>query len=108
MSPDDSSNWTFVRAFLFVAFSENQFLLTISLFTFIYEKTHEKVFEKSKSAEKFPACLKYFDGKINIQFPIRSGYLLLVRMFTFRKIVSGTSECVVEFLLSAFSRKSPA
>jgi len=54
MGPDDSSNWTFVRAFLFVAFSENQFLLTISLFTFIYEKTHEKVFEKSKSAEKFP------------------------------------------------------
>lgn len=76
MNPDDSSNWTFVRAFLFVAFSENQFLLTISLFTFIYEKIHEKVFEKSKSAEKFPACLKYFDGKINIQFPIRSGYHL--------------------------------
>lgn len=52
MSPDDSSNWTFVRAFLFVEFLENHFLLNPSLFTFIYEKKHMKKFSKNQNPQK--------------------------------------------------------
>lgn len=60
MNPDDSSNWTFVRAFLFVAFSENQFLLTISLFTFIYEKKHMKRFSENQNPQKNFHLLEIF------------------------------------------------